>query len=229
MLSHSDLMEEFKVSDMYSSPYGTPIMSHAAGKTTLAKKNRVWRPEYNWLTRKLEDFDRFTMTARGIRGVPPISSDDLPSSRACKAVDRYVDDNFSTADKFLGWLGKGNYLERYANKYRQLVPNVDFRNGCNGGINDLKIISETTELALNFDGLVCVCVCMCRLCAKTCQATVSLPKLEMLYGKTTSLTDLLDERLKIYLKKFPHGDKVSFQEFAEVFKNPENRVAEWVN
>ena len=106
VLSHSDLMREFGFGNF--------------DETNPGNRNHIWRPEYNWLDRTLEDFDRLKPILN-----TTFSKTLQPTQLACKAVDSFVEKNFSDANKFLNWLGEGNWIKGHESKYSRLLTSAD--------------------------------------------------------------------------------------------------------
>lgn len=211
-----------------------PVKFHDHGYFSK-QANRLFKPEYNWFDRKLDDFNRHDF-------------EENATSRACDAVDHYVDENFGESKDFFKWLERGNYLQNYTNYYIRLfdpkvkselilepekkVPAKRFKaKGCQHSILFERHRDPNTQT------LVITGKCTERCLQKSSEVTdqqildfgdqVIIPyetkKLEIKMRRTGWHWVNIPEKIVPAKLK----DTLTFGEFADLWKKPENRIPAW--
>ena len=224
VLSHTKLMEEF-----FPRKIRPGIIDVIDGVPAFpgVRPDQLFQPEFNWLKRTLDDFNRHDL-------------EEVPGSRTCRAVDDYVNEQFGTSDRFFHWLERGNWLESYKQDYSAL-----FRTGV---LTKKEAWIETKSPCLH-DGrdwrmkrypdlskLREVLSLVCEKCVTEVRYLLEYRIVGLLEIKEAEVYARVFERLKEELKTRPqvveHPEEkelVGFSQFADLWREPQNRVEVWSN
>lgn len=234
VLSHSELINHWvdkqmkqTVSDSISTieQRWSPLIAigrHVNDEFALIaeRSQKLYKPEYNWINRTIDDFNRHDF-------------EENATSRACGAVDRYVDENFGHPERFLEWLSRGNWLENYSVKYSGLLrseltaipPKKIKIPGCTHSFVTNRIDDEKKiGILLN---------AYCSTCHLKKHTFISKEKImefspQVLIPYEIKKLEIRMRRKGTHYELVPQPPKhFSFGQFADLWMKPENRIPAW--